>query len=63
MNSLVAQYSRPAFRNEGYSEHEQDEISQTTPPLSLRFAMPPIANVSLPASALGLVPSEDTTEY
>lgn len=46
MNSLVAQYSRPAYRNEGYSEQEQDEISQTTPPLSLRFAMPPLANVS-----------------
>lgn len=47
MNSLVAQYSRPAYQNEGYSEHEQDEISQITPPLSLRFAMPPLANVSL----------------
>ncbi|KAL9014383.1 MAG: hypothetical protein Q9173_000960 [Seirophora scorigena] len=46
MNSLVAQYSRPAFRNEGYSEQEQDELSQTTPPLSLRFAMPPLANPS-----------------
>lgn len=46
MNSLVAQYSRPAYQNEGYSEQEQDEMSQTTPPLSLRFAMPPLANVS-----------------
>ncbi|KAL8916117.1 MAG: hypothetical protein Q9172_006443 [Xanthocarpia lactea] len=46
MNSLVAQYSRPAYRNEGYSDQEQDEISQITPPLSLRFAMPPIANPS-----------------
>lgn len=45
MDTLVAQYSRPAFENEGYSEQEQYELSQTLPPLSLNFAMPPIANV------------------
>lgn len=47
MDVLVAQYSRPAFENEneGYSQQEQYELSQTIPPLSLNFAMPPIANV------------------
>ena len=46
MDTLVAQYSRPAFYNEGYSQYEQQELTQATPPLSLRFALPPIANVS-----------------
>ena len=45
MDSLVTQYSRPAFENEGYSKEEQLELSETTPPLSLRFALPPLANV------------------
>lgn len=47
MDTLVAQYSRPAFENEGYSQQEQYELSQTLPPLSLNFAMPPIPNVGL----------------
>ncbi len=47
MDSLVAQYSRPAFEDEGYSQQEQYELSQTLPPLSLNFALPPIANVGL----------------
>lgn len=47
MDLLVAQYSRPAFQDEGYSAHEQQELSETVPPLSLRFAMPPIAKVNL----------------
>lgn len=46
MDALVAQYSRPAFENEGYSQEEQHELSQATPPLSLKFALPPIARVS-----------------
>ena len=48
MDALVAQYSRPAFANEGYSEEEQQELSQATPPLSLKFALPPVARVSSP---------------
>ena len=48
MDALVAQYSRPAFANEGYSQEEQQELSQATPPLSLKFALPPIARVSSP---------------
>lgn len=46
MDLLVAQYSRPAFQDEGYSSQEQQELSETVPPLSLRFAMPPIAKVN-----------------
>lgn len=46
MDTLVAQYSRPAFENEGYSQQEHYELSQTLPELSLKFAMPPIANAS-----------------
>lgn len=47
MDLLVAQYSRPAFQDEGYSAQEQQELSETVPPLSLRFAMPPIAKVNI----------------
>ena len=46
MDSLVARYRRPAFENEGYSQEEQQDLYQATPPLSLKFAMPPISNVS-----------------
>ncbi len=46
MDLLVAQYSRPAFQDEGYSSQEQQELSETAPPLSLRFAMPPVAKVN-----------------
>lgn len=46
MDLLVAQYGRPAFQEEGYSSQEQQELSETMPPLSLRFAMPPVAKVS-----------------
>lgn len=42
----MAQYSRPAFQDEGYSSQEQQELSETVPPLSLRFAMPPVARVN-----------------
>ena len=46
MDSLVSTYSRSAFEDEGYSPDEQQELVQATPPLSLKFAMPPMANVS-----------------
>lgn len=46
MDLLVAQHSRPAFEHEGYSEQDQRELSHMTPSLSLKFAMPPITNVS-----------------
>lgn len=55
MDTLVEQYSRPAFENEGYSQQEQYELSQTLPPLSLNFAMPPIANVGFPFLTINFV--------
>ena len=48
MDNLVSTYSRSAFEDEGYSSDEQQELVQAKPPLSLRFAMPPMANVSSP---------------
>ena len=46
MDSIVAQYSRPLYEDEGYSSEEQMELTQATPNISLKFAMPPIAQVS-----------------
>jgi 20S proteasome subunit beta 5 len=46
MDKLVAQYSRPPHQNEFYSEQEQQELTESLPPLSLKFALPPVANVS-----------------
>lgn len=45
MDALVARYSRPAFEDEGYNSDDQQELAQVTPPLSLKFALPPIAQV------------------
>ncbi|KAK2806754.1 Proteasome subunit beta type-5 [Emmonsiellopsis sp. PD_5] len=42
MDTLVAQYSRPLFQNEGYSQSEDQELTESLPPLSLRFALPPV---------------------
>jgi hypothetical protein len=41
----VAQYSRPAFAEEGQTEEEQLELYGSTPGLSLKFALPPVAQV------------------
>ncbi|KAI9776848.1 MAG: hypothetical protein M1835_005393 [Candelina submexicana] len=46
IDSLIAQYSRPMYEDELYSEDERQELSQATPPLSLKFALPPIAQPS-----------------
>ena len=46
MDTLVARYGRPTFEDEGYSQPEQQELSQITPSLSLNFTLPPLANVS-----------------
>lgn len=49
MDSLVAEYSRPAYAEEGQTEQEQLELYSGTPELSLKFALPPVAQVpSLP---------------
>jgi hypothetical protein len=47
MDKLVAQYSRPQHQNEFYSEAEQQELTEGMPPLSLKFALPPVDNVSV----------------
>lgn len=46
MDTLVAQYSRPMFEKENFSEDDQLELYQQAPVLSPRFAMPPVAQVS-----------------
>lgn len=46
MDKLVAQYSRPQHQNDFYSEAEQQELTEGMPPLSLKFALPPVDNVS-----------------
>ena len=44
MNSLVARYSQPAYQSEGYDhEDQQQALTDVAPPLSLSFALPPIA--------------------
>jgi hypothetical protein len=35
------------FENEGYSQEDQLELYQPVPSLSLKFAMPPVAQVSI----------------
>lgn len=46
MDALVAQYSRPAFEDEGYSSDDQQSLSVTPTPC-LKFALPPLSNVSI----------------
>lgn len=48
MDTLVAQYSRPAYHQDDlFSDHEnQDFVDDGAPGLSLKFAMPPVAHVS-----------------
>ena len=46
MDTLVAQYSQPMFEKEN-SQEEQLDLYQGTPNLSLRFAMPPVAQVCI----------------
>lgn len=46
MDTLVARYSRPAYQeNEVLSEQEQQDFTDTVP--SIKFAMPPVAQVSI----------------
>jgi hypothetical protein len=47
MDTLVARYSRPTYQqNEVFSEQDQQDFTDVVPPLSLKFAMPPVAHVS-----------------
>ena len=47
MDTLVARYSRPAYQQEDPLKafEEQDELMNPTNSLSIKFAMPPIAQV------------------
>jgi 20S proteasome subunit beta 5 len=45
MDSLVAQYSRPMDAEEGQTEEQQLELYSGAPELSLKFALPPVAQV------------------
>ena len=45
MDSLVAQYSRPVDADEGQTEQQQLELYSGAPDLSLKFALPPVAQV------------------
>ncbi|GAT22143.1 proteasome component PRE2 precursor [Aspergillus luchuensis] len=45
MDKLVAQYSRPPHQNEFYSEQEQRDLTESLPPLSLKFNLPPVDNI------------------
>jgi hypothetical protein len=49
MDTLVAQYSQPMFEKEQYNQDDQMELYQPAPSLSLKFAMPPVAQVCIPS--------------
>lgn len=49
MDALVSQYSRPPCHDDASFEAEQQELSDTLPPLSLKFDLPAVDN---PASFL-----------
>jgi len=47
MDTLVARHTRSAFEEDVYGQDEQEQdLSFTTPALSLKFALPPTSNVS-----------------
>jgi len=46
MDTLVAQYTRPAFDREAFSLEEQQDYTQSIPSLSLKFALPPVPRPS-----------------
>lgn len=46
MDTLVAKYSRPAYaQNEGLTEQDEMDFADGVPGPSLKFAMPPVAQV------------------
>lgn len=46
MDTLVARYTQSPFADEGYSSDEQNDFCETVPPLSLKFALPPVPRPS-----------------
>lgn len=61
MDALVAQYSRQPDQREAQTEAEDDlKFAAISPPLSLKFALPPVANVSeLSVTVFKLAPPLD----
>lgn len=47
MDKLVAQYTQAPHQNEFYSEQEQHDLTESLPPISLKFNLPPVDNVRL----------------
>ena len=47
MDMLVAKHSYSAHDDELSQQDQEDDFSANTPALSLKFALPPIANVSI----------------
>ena len=46
MDALVAQYSKPAYSAESQAEEQEElDFTQDMPALSLKFAVPPVAQV------------------
>ena len=46
MDTLVARYTQSPFANEGYTTEDQNDLYDTVPSLSLRFALPPVPRPS-----------------
>jgi 20S proteasome subunit beta 5 len=46
MDTLVARYTQSPFAHEGFTSDDQNEFCETIPPLSLKFALPPVPRPS-----------------
>lgn len=46
MDALVAQYTKPSFAHEDLTTEDAETYADSLPPLSLKFALPPIAQPS-----------------
>ncbi|KIW80298.1 hypothetical protein Z517_06913 [Fonsecaea pedrosoi CBS 271.37] len=46
MDTLVAQYTQSPFTNEGFTSEDHNDYCETLPPLSLKFALPPVPRPS-----------------
>ena len=62
MDTLVAWYTQSPFETEGFSQEQQD-YTDSLPPLSLKFALPPIARVSCPQHSVYPVASSTLTNH
>jgi len=64
MDTLVARYSRPAYQqNEVFTEQDEQDLNDTVPSFSLKFAMPPVAHVSLSLLPLVFLPARPRVQY